>query len=291
MVLGLSSYLREMEVILRKTHDCQPTLNDSEVLNFCKNGFLSLESVVDPNINQMTLDYLNSGSQRSEPTDILDEDWFLDAVIKNPQAAGAIRSLLGKDFGLPILMSSHRTQTPQSSQDWHIDGNSKFGPQLNYLQVFYLPQECTREMGPTELIPGSHFMFTHRDAINSLGSVRNSYYAVAPAGSIIITHYAIWHRRSSSSVESIRENLKYNYWRSVEPNRDWLIDPDFDVNTADYTSQHPTYREQFRDAKDVAEMYLWLRGEHDKFRSVGGQGWPLPGTRNDIPYGIPKGIN
>ena len=88
-------------------------------------------------------------------------------------------------------------------------------------------------MGPTELIPGSHFMFTHRDAINSLGSVRNSYYAVASAGSIIITHYAIWHRRSSSSVESIRENLKYNYWRSVEPNRDWLIDPDFDVNTAD----------------------------------------------------------
>ena len=125
-----------MEVILKKTHDCQPTLNDSEVLNFCKNGFLSLESVVDSNINQMTLDYLNSRDQRSEPTDILDEDWFLDGVIKNPQAAGAIRSLLGKDFGLPILMSSHRTQTPQSSQDWHIDGNSKFGPQLNYLQVF-----------------------------------------------------------------------------------------------------------------------------------------------------------
>ena len=38
-------------------------------------------------------------------------------------------------------------------------------------------------------------------------------------------------------------------------------------------------------------MYLWLRGEHDKFRSVGGQGWPLPETRNDIPYGIPEGIN
>lgn len=280
---------------MRKTYDCPPTLDDKAVLDFCKKGFLCLESVVPEEINQRTLNYLDDLESKqltrtNEPMEILDQKWFMDAVIKNPEAAGAIRSLLGKDFGLPILMSSHRTVTPKPAQDWHIDGNSKFEPQLNYLQVFYLPQNCTREMGPTELIPGSHLMFTHRDAIHSLGSVRNSHYASAPAGSIIITHYAIWHRRSASSVKSTRENLKYNYWRTTTPTRDWVIDPNFDIATENFTSPAPTYREQFRDTKDVAEMYLWLRGDHAKYQSVGGQGWPLPGRRNDIPYGVPEGI-
>ena len=282
---------------MRKTYECPPTLDDEGVLAFCKNGFLTLEGVVDDDTNRRTNEFVeeHAGDQSvfgdgMEPTEILSEDWFVDTVIKNPQAAGAIRSLLGKDFGLPINMVNHRIQTPQPSQEWHVDGGAKFGPQLDHLQVFYLPQKCTREMGPTEILPGSHFLFSHRDAMKRIGRVRGSYYAAAPAGSIILTHYGIWHRRSESSVPSLRNNLKYNYWRRSSPTRDWLIDAGFDVATADYTSPKPTYRQQFRDAYDTAEMYFWLRGEHDKFHLMGGQGWPVLVKRNDVPYGVPEGI-
>ena len=274
---------------MRITHDCPPTLDDEGVLAFCKTGFLVLEGVVDDETNRRTNEFVDDHDQM-EPTEILEEDWFVEGVIKNTQAAGAVRSLLGKDFGLPILMSNHRVHTPQPAQEWHIDGGAKFGPQVDYLQVFYLPQECTREMGPTELLPGSHFLFSHRDAMRQTGRVKGSHYAVAPAGSIVITHYGIWHRRSESSVESLRNNLKYNYWRRSEPTRDWLRGPDFDVATADYTSPQPTYRQQFRDAYDTAEMYFWLRGEHEKFELIGGQGWPMPSKANDLPYGVPEGI-
>ena len=275
---------------MRKTYDCPPTLDDEGVLEFCKKGFLALEGVVDEETNRRTNEFVDE-HDGVEPTEILSEDWFVDSVIKNPQAAGAVRSLLGKDFAIPILMSNHRVQTPQPAQEWHTDGGAKFGPQVDFLQVFYLPQACTREMGPTELLPGSHFLFSHRDAMKQIGRIRGSYYGAAPAGSIIITHYSIWHRRSESSVPSLRNNLKYNYWRMSAPTRDWLIDPSFDVATADYTSPQPTYRQQFRDTYDAAEMYLWLRGEHDKFHLMGGQGWPLSaGRRNDIPFGVPEGI-
>ena len=126
--------------------------------------------------------------------------------------------------------------------------------------------------------------------MKQIGRVRGSYYGVAPAGSIIITHYGIWHRRSESRVSSLRNNLKYNYWRRAAPTRDWLMNPEFDVATADYSSPQPTYRQQFRDAYDTAEMYFWLRGEQDKFGLIGGQGWPMPGQRNDMPYGVPEGV-
>ena len=142
-----------------RQHDCEPTLNDTEVLEFCKNGFMMFEGVVSDEINRRTNEYLDE-HDGMEPTDILDEDWFMDGVIKHPAVAGALRSLLGKDFGLPNLVSNHRIQCPQPAQEWHYDGGDIFGPQLNYIQVFYYPQDCPRELGPTELLPGSHFLYS-----------------------------------------------------------------------------------------------------------------------------------
>src|SRR5713101_3495682 len=136
------------------TYECQPTLNDTQVLEFCKKGFLMLDGIVPAEINLRAVDYLEAHPQ-SEPTGILREDWFFKNVIVHPQVAGAVRSLLGPNFGLPILMSNHRVQCPAPSQHWHRDGGSQTGPMLNYLQVFYLAQECRMESGPTELLPGS----------------------------------------------------------------------------------------------------------------------------------------
>ena len=81
------------------------------MLEFCKNGFLLLENVVPTAVNQRAVDFLNE-HPTGEPIDILFEDRFMDNVILNPAAAGAVRSLLGKDFALPNLMSNHRTKTP-----------------------------------------------------------------------------------------------------------------------------------------------------------------------------------
>ena len=32
--------------------------------------------------------------------------------------------------------------------------------------------------------------------------------------------------------EGVRNLLKYQYWRTVEPERDWIIEPDFDFHTS-----------------------------------------------------------
>ena len=273
-----------------KTYECEPTLDDSEVLNFCKKGFLMFEGVVPDDVNRRTLDFLDA-SPGIEPTEILDEDWFANAVVLQPEVAGAVRSLLGNHFGMPILMSNHRVECPQPAQEWHTDGGSVWGPELNYLQVFYYPQECPREMGPTELLPGSHFLYANRDYMRHYGRIRGSHVAVAPAGSIFITVYSIWHRRSDSWGSGLRNNLKYNYWRTESPKRDWVVDPDFDVAKADYTSDGLTFRQQMHDVFDNARMYFWMRGELDKFRLMGGQGWPLTTANlNDRPYGIPEGL-
>jgi len=133
-------------------------------------------------------------------------------------------------------------------------------------------------MGPTELLPGSHFVFSMDNNMGHYGGIQGSVHAFLPAGSIFLTVYNIWHRRSASTGHGVRNNLKYNYWRTVPPARDWIIEPDFDVAAADYSfggflsTEVPTFQQQFRDLFDSAEMLLWLRGESDKFRLKGGQG-------------------
>lgn len=274
-----------------RTYDCPPTLTDTQVLEFCKNGFLMLDGIVPAEVNEQTLAYLDAHPE-PEPSEILREGWFMDNVIYHPQAGGAVRSLLGKDFGLPILMSNHRVRTPMGAQDWHRDGGSQHSHETHYLQVFYYPQACTLEMGPTALLPGSHHLFSLSTYMGHYGSVRGTYYAAASAGSIFITMYSIWHRRSASTAPSQRNLLKYNYFRTSPPQRDWVIEPDFDFATADYELHGaPTFRQQFRDCYDNAHMFLWLCGKEDSFDIVGGQSWPIPARRLDLPYGVPNGLS
>ena len=43
-----------------ETYDCGPTLNDQQVLEFCKNGFLVLEGVVPEEVNRKTVQFLDA---------------------------------------------------------------------------------------------------------------------------------------------------------------------------------------------------------------------------------------
>jgi hypothetical protein len=275
------------------TYDCAPTLTDREVIEFCKKGFLLLEGVVPGEINRRAVAYLNQ-DPHYEPTGILKEDWFHEHVILNPQAIGAVRSLLGRNVGLPVIMSNHRVQCPAPAQGWHRDGGSKYGPELETLQVFYLPEDCPMDMGPTALLPGSHFLYAPSNMMGHYGKIRGACYAAAPAGSIFITVYSIWHRRSRSTGQGIRNLLKYNYWRTVPPERDWIVEPDFDAEMARFDMAGPTFRVQFRDAVDAAQMYFWLCGLIDQFDFKGGQAWPIGQTATRIigkPYGFPAGLS
>jgi hypothetical protein len=269
------------------TYDGAATLTDRQVLEFCQQGFLVLEGVVPEEINRRTCDYLETNTHY-EPTEILCEEWFVEHVILNPAAAGAIRSLLGREFHLPILMSNHRVRAPAPAiGGWHIDGNSQFGPELKYLQVFYYPQATPLELGPTELLPGSHHILNQQRTMAHLGNLRGVYRSAAPAGTIFITAYSIWHRRGSATGQGTRNLLKYFYWRTQPPVRDWIREPEFDFATADFQAPGITFGEQFSDAFAAAEMFCWLSGHHDQFQVQGGQSWPLPAKRLGTPFGFP----
>lgn len=254
----------------------EPTLTDREVLDFCRNGFLIVPGVVRDDTNRWVTEFL-AGHSGPEPNEILHEERFVNEVLLNPAAAGAVRSLLGDRFELPVLMSNHRTVGPKPViGGWHRDGGAVSGPECNYLQVFYYPQEVTLEMGPTALLPGSHLVYHESTQMGHFGQFAHQVLTVAPAGTLFITSFAIWHRATAKTATATRNLMKYNYWRTVPPQRDWIVDPGFDFATEPYreyykggspipVSSEPTW--------SAVEMFFWLCGQ--PFRTIGGQGWPL----------------
>ena len=265
---------------LTRTFDCAPSLTDTEVLRFCRDGYLHFEGIIPDEINKYTCDYLNGKipikptylpdgmtiqdleriRDSHEPSSILLEDWFIDNVLLNSVLVGAIRSLLGHKVALPVLASNHQVECPQGPQTWHHDLDHIFGPEVNFVEVFYFPQDTPDAMGPTEVIPGSHFKTTHKKPEES------GVLCSGPAGTIGLHHQSILHRRGMSTQTGLRHMLKYSYWRTEPPKRDWIMEQDFDFRDADYGGH--------RSARYAAHMFYWLCGKASDFRIIGGQAWP-----------------
>jgi hypothetical protein len=271
----------------RAPHDCAPTLSDLDVVDFCRNGYLMLPAVVPDEINRKVVNYLEQVDSTFEPTPIMQEPWFVKGVLCNPQAAGAVRSLLGANFLLPAIISNHRSEVPKERQGWHRDGGSRYLTELEYLQVFYYPEACPAELGPTDILPGSHFLRTKATMMAHYGKIAGTVSTASPAGTIFLTVYSIWHRRSHATVSQtgtrsiFRNLLKYSYWRTVAPIRDWLIDSDFDFSTATFTPPGDHLFEQFQGAIAAARLFAWLCGENGEYDFRGGQNWPVSATVRD----------
>lgn len=280
------------------TFDCDPTLTDSQVLEFCREGYILLPGVVSAEANDKSCAYLEGRlepdpvwlpdgwtkadvdrvRETHEPTTIFLEEWFIQDVLLNPQLTGLMRSLLGPNVGMPILASHHATQCPQEAQGWHHDADHVFGPELEFVEVFYFPQDTPDELGPTEIAPGTHIGKHNRD-IDESGVL-----ASGPAGTLGIHHQSIMHRRGASTASGMRHMLKYNYWRTNPPVKDWISEPDFDPARAFYGG-HNT-------ARFAAHMYAWLCGRGDDFYLIGGQAWPWRSEQQIRPsygYGRTRG--
>lgn len=273
-----------------QTHDCEPTLTDTQVLEFCKNGYHMIEAAVPPEINERVVAAMDEQWDRGgrQMHSFTEQDWFVESVLCNPAAAGAARSLLGANFALPNWATWFREASPVAANQWHIDGGSMFDGQLNTLKWFYYPTACPEKMGPTEFVPGSHHVTNQVRFMAHYDSIRGTWKSTAPAGSIYFTAYATWHRRAHATATGMRHMLTATYHRTAPPTRDWIREPDFDFSRAGYGGPSSQFVEQFRGDCKTAEMFLWLCGRHESYRNLGGQSWPLPGNRNQLPYGFPE---
>ena len=81
----------------------------------CHPGCILLEAAVPSDVNRQVVQWFDGhhrGSPLEEMNELVEETWFRDGVLRNLQAAGAMRSLLGTDYEEPGWLTRFRSAHP-----------------------------------------------------------------------------------------------------------------------------------------------------------------------------------
>ncbi len=145
-------------------------LSTQQVKDFIVNGFLELDVPELPQGFNESF-YQTAKHLRDASRDMLWAELTpnVNALLASPTCHGAVQSLLGTDYFM-APGNSHMHVSHAGDQGFHKDGTDH-GPtqgtvrdhRPRHLLVMYYPQDTTLDMGPTTVIPQSHYPALNRE--------------------------------------------------------------------------------------------------------------------------------
>lgn len=200
-------------------------LEDQWVIHFINHGWLSMRFGFPPgfheNIQQQLSQLKDNPGNR-----LLEEVPQLAEVVDHPGVQGVLHSLLGADYQLHPRRYFYNNPPGSQSQGWHVDAATP-DHMLRSLILFYYPQDVDLEMGPTILVPGTHFRNAPMDRMTSYANIRGQKCFVGQAGSMVVLHPDLWHARSLNRSSRPRYMIKFMLTRPDQPQApSWRHDAD-----------------------------------------------------------------
>jgi hypothetical protein len=220
-------------------------LNDDEVASFIISGYHIVEPDLPQGYNDEICDSLRKIPENPGER-IVEALPKISVVMEHPSVIGALTSLLGpgffKDPGGHIHMNPPKTR----AQPWHQDERFGRGHQdrdidhIKHVMLMYYPQDVTEDMGPTVLLPGSQRRVAAPETMVTLVNLKGQVFSTVSAGSVLLTHYDIWHAGTGNRSDRVRYMFKFLYSRTQEN-----TEPSWD-----------------HDAGNIPEVRLRLDNEH-----------------------------
>ena len=175
----------------------------------------------------------------------------IQRVLDDPNVKGALTSLLGADYYMQPHRHPHYNPPGSKGQGMHQDGGKRWSHHTRRLLVFYYPQDTPLELGPTGVVPMSHYYSTREGA-----EVSPEQPIVGKAGTVAFANYDLWHRAMPNSSEKRRYMMKFLYTRMSEPQEPTWANKE--TEWANGTHVGPTeHQEMFR------HLWDWHRGIED----------------------------
>ena len=175
----------------------------------------------------------------------------IQKVLDDPNVKGALTSLLGADYYMQPHRHPHYNPPGSKGQGMHQDGGKRWSHHTRRLLVFYYPQDTPLELGPTGVVPMSHYYSTREGA-----EISPEQPIVGKAGTVAFANYDLWHRAMPNSSEKRRYMMKFLYTRMSEPQEPTWANKETDW--ANGTTVGPTeHQEMFR------HLWNWHRGIED----------------------------
>ncbi len=175
----------------------------------------------------------------------------IQKVLDDPNVKGALTSLLGADYYMQPHRHPHYNPPGSKGQGLHQDGGKRWSHHTRRLLVFYYPQDTPLELGPTGVVPMSHYYSTREGA-----EISSEQPIVGKAGTVAFANYDLWHRAMPNGSEKRRYMMKFLYTRMSEPQEPTWANKE--TEWANGTHVGPTeHQEMFR------HLWDWHRGIED----------------------------
>lgn len=263
--------------------DSPVTFDDEQMRQFVCDGVIVLDShadntFADADFHQRVYDKLESIHRNGGETgnNILPQIPELQSVLDAPKVSGALQSILGENY----MQYPHRIVVPSeplspeqrdielrgdengppmgegslSYSYWHKDTYPPLGRTRyhvpRFLFLFYFPQDTPPEMGPTRVIPGSHY----QDQL----AEEDHRYAFVPdqirAGTCVLASFDIEHAGMSNRTDLTRFMVKFVFRRTDTPTR-----PSWNGGVDEWCPP-ASYRGRFEHSEAWSYVWDWLRG-------------------------------
>lgn len=200
-------------------------LTDDEVISFVIKGYHVVQTDFAPEFHQAICNEIDQ--LKENPNDgILDAVPKLHQIYAHPNVRGALISLLGENYRMNSHRHCHMNKPATRSQSWHQDGTNQRHHRVRTVLGMYYPQDVALDMGPTVVMPGTHFRNAPTDRMATNANFREQVVFNVKAGTVAITHYDIWHAASANTSTKMRYMLKFLFDRTDEPTKpSWNHDP------------------------------------------------------------------
>ena len=237
-------------------------LTSVQMAHFVAHGSLRMDAVVPDEMNQEAIDVLKAGipgvPYGTPLSETFEDGSFVDRLVKLPEIAGAIHSLVGPEPTVDHHAVHIRKAHEGEAQNLHGDAIIDVREDAFDVQLMYYPQEVTLEMGGTLSVPGSHLRRTNETDTGRYQNLRGQTRLTCPAGSVVFLHHGIWHggRRNDSDIDRYMFKIRFN--PTVRQVRLWNTEDLYDdAVAAELNTSFPWYESATGRLEIYNRVKLW----------------------------------
>ena len=296
--------------IIMSTIDPTCLLSDEQMRGFIVHGYVQVQTDLPAAVHEAVFNRSESLFQgTSDPmadfgknpqNNIVPLIPELRQVLEAPEVVGALTSILGPDYLLhphrhchpnyPVVQEQDNGSDPQGPRltmvphkDGHANGAKPRHRVPRWAIIFYYPQDCPQEQGPTAVIPRSQYhnlltldqdlQYPSKDTKipvpqpDGNGSLllpesyvhRTLLPLACPRGTVSIMHFDVGHSVLANLMQRMRYGHKFVFMRTRNP-----AAPSWNNVTADW--QTPSLPPGAPENEIVwTSIWNWLRGNPNRF--------------------------
>ncbi len=242
-------------------------LTDAQMRHFIVNGYVTVTTTLPAQFHDAIYEktvavFDKEGNPGNNLVPRIPE---IQKVLDDVNVKGALTSLLGADYYMQPHRHPHYNPPGSKGQHLHQDGGKRWSHHTRRLLVFYYPQDTPIELGPTGVVPMSHYYSTREGS-----EVSPEQPIVGKAGTVAFANYDLWHRAMPNQSDKKRYMMKFLYVRMSEPQ-----EPTWANKEREWTNGTalgpPEHQQMFR------HLWHWHRGEENGDMPVMSNGESLSG--------------